>query len=88
MNIKGKIELRNVYYSYPTTPDQVILKDISFIVYPGQQLALVGYSRSGKNAIIQLLTRFYGVENSEEGILIIVMLHVIIKENKRHIHIG
>ena len=58
MNIKGKIELRNIYYSYPTTPDQVILKDISFIVYPGQQLALVGYSRSGKNIIIQLLTRF------------------------------
>ena len=58
MNIKDKIELRNVYYSYPTTPDQVILKDISFIVYQGQQLALEGYSGSGKNIIIQLLTRF------------------------------
>ena len=87
MNIKGKIELRNVYYSYPTKSDQVILKDISFIVYPGQQLALVGYSRSGKNTIIQLLTRFYGVENGEEEILIIVMLHVIIKEKIKDISI-
>ena len=53
----------------------------------GQQLALVGYSRSGKNAIIQLLTRFYGVENGEEEILIIVMLHVIIKEKIKDISI-
>ena len=59
MNIKGKIELRSAYYSYPNRPDLVILKDISFMVYPGQQLALVGYSRSGKNTIIRLLTRFY-----------------------------
>ena len=48
MNIKGKIDLRNVYYSYLTIPGQVILKDISFTVYPGQQLALVGYSGNGK----------------------------------------
>ena len=53
----------------------------------GQQLALVGYSRSGKNTIIQLLTRFYGVENGEEGILIIVMLHVIIKEKIKDVSI-
>ena len=58
------------------------------MVYPGQQLALVGYSRSGKNkinTIIQLLTRFYDVENGEEEILIIVMLHVIIKEKIKDI---
>ena len=48
----------------------------------GQQLALVGYSRSGKNTIIQLLTRFYDVEDGEGEILIIIMLHVIIKEKK------
>ena len=51
----------------------------------GQQLSLEGYSRSGKNTIIQLLTRFYGVENGEEEILIIVMLHVIIKEKIKDI---
>ena len=78
MNIKDKIELRNVYYSYPTRPDQIILKDISFIVYPGQQLALEGYSGSGKNKLIQLLTRFYDVEDDKGEILIIVISLIII----------
>ena len=70
MNIKGKIELRHVYFAYPTRPEQVILKDVSFVVYPGQQAALVGYSGSGKSTIIQLLTRFYDVEDGKGEILI------------------
>ena len=70
MNIKGKIELRHVYFAYPTRPEQVILKDVSFTVYPGQQVALVGYSGSGKSTIIQLLTRFYDVEDGKGEILI------------------
>ena len=69
-NIKGKIELRNVYFAYPTRPEQVILKDVSLTVYPGQQAALVGYSGSGKSTIIQLLTRFYDVEDGKGEILI------------------
>jgi ATP-binding cassette subfamily B (MDR/TAP) protein 1 len=69
-NIKGKIELRHVYFAYPTRPEQVILKDVSFTVYPGQQAALVGYSGSGKSTIIQLLTRFYDVEDGKGEILI------------------
>ncbi|MBR3720839.1 MAG: ATP-binding cassette domain-containing protein, partial [Clostridia bacterium] len=69
-NIKGKIELRHVYFAYPTRPEQVILKDVSFTVYPGQQVALVGYSGSGKSTIIQLLTRFYDIEEGKGEILI------------------
>ena len=69
-NIKGKIELRHVYFVYPTRPEQVILKDVSFTVYPGQQVALVGYSGSGKSTIIQLLTRFYDIEEGKGEILI------------------
>ena len=69
-NIKGKIELKNVYFAYPTRPEQVILKDVSFTVYPGQQAALVGYSGSGKSTIIQLLTRFYDIEDGKGEILI------------------
>jgi ABC-type multidrug transport system fused ATPase/permease subunit len=42
MNIRGKIELRNAYYSYPTRPDQVILKDVSFTVYPR---TIISFSR-------------------------------------------
>ena len=69
-NIKGKIELRHVYFAYPTRPEQVILKDVSFTVHPGQQAALVGYSGSGKSTVIQLLTRFYDVEDGKGEILI------------------
>lgn len=69
-NIKGKIEFKNVYFAYPTRPEQVILKDISFTIEPGQQTALVGYSGSGKSTIIQLLERFYDVEDGKGEILI------------------
>ena len=69
-NIKGKIELRHVYFAYPTRPEQVILKDVSMTIYPGQQVALVGYSGSGKSTIIQLLTRFYDIEEGKGEILI------------------
>ena len=69
-NIKGKIELKNVYFAYPTRPEQVILKDVSLTIEPGQQVALVGYSGSGKSTIIQLLTRFYDIEDGKGEILI------------------
>jgi ATP-binding cassette subfamily B (MDR/TAP) protein 1 len=69
-NIKGKIEFRNVYFAYPTRPEQVILKDVSFVIQPGQQAALVGYSGSGKSTVIQLLERFYDIEDGKGEILI------------------
>ena len=69
-NLKGKIELKHVYFAYPTRPEQVILKDVSLTIEPGQQVALVGYSGSGKSTIIQLLTRFYDVEDGKGEILI------------------
>ena len=69
-NIKGKIEFKNVYFAYPTRPEQIILKDLSFVIEPGQQAALVGYSGSGKSTVIQLLERFYDVEDGKGEILI------------------
>ena len=69
-NLKGKIELKHVYFAYPTRPEQVILKDVSLTILPGQQVALVGYSGSGKSTIIQLLTRFYDIEEGKGEILI------------------
>ena len=46
-------------------------------------MAIIGYSRSGENTIIQLLTRFYDVEDDKGEILIIVMLQVIIIEEQK-----
>ena len=69
-NIQGKIELKNVYFSYPTNPSNVILKNVSFTIMPGEKVALVGYSGCGKSSIIQLLNRFYDVEDGKGEILI------------------
>ena len=70
MNIRGKIELRHVYFAYPTRPENVILKDVSLVINPGEQTAFVGYSGSGKSTIIQLLNRFYDVEEGKGEVLI------------------
>ena len=70
MNIQGKIELKNVYFAYPTRPETVILKDVSLVINPGEQAALVGYSGSGKSTVIQLLNRFYDVEDGKGEVLI------------------
>ena len=69
-NIKGKIEFKNVYFAYPFKPEHVILKDISFTILPGQKVALVGNSGCGKSSIIQLMNRFYDVEDGKGEILI------------------
>ena len=64
-NLKVKIEFRNVTFAYPTKPDIDVLKNINFIIEPGQSVGLVGYSGCGKSTIIQLIERFYDVENGE-----------------------
>ena len=64
-DIKGKIEFKNVTFSYPTRRDQKILKNISFVIQPGQAAALVGYSGCGKSTIIQLLERYYDPDEGE-----------------------
>lgn len=55
--IDGKIEFKHVTFGYE--PDVPILKDISFTVEPGQTVALVGHTGSGKSSIINILLRFY-----------------------------
>ncbi|ORX57903.1 P-loop containing nucleoside triphosphate hydrolase protein [Piromyces finnis] len=57
--LKGYIQFENVIFSYPARPDVEVLKGISFNCKPGQTIALVGSSGSGKSTIVQLLERFY-----------------------------
>ena len=58
-NIKGKIDFKNVKFSYPLNPEVKILDNLSFSIEQGKILALVGYSGSGKSTISNLIQRFY-----------------------------
>ena len=69
-NLRGKIEFRNVTFAYPTKPDIDVLNNVSFVIQPGQAVGLVGYSGCGKSTIIQLIERFYDVEDGNGEILI------------------
>ena len=56
----GRIEFENVWFAYKE--DDWVLKDVSFTVEPGQSIALVGHTGSGKTTITNLLMRFYDVQ--------------------------
>src|SRR5260221_4274049 len=57
---EGRIEFENVWFAYKD--DDWVLKDVSFTVRPGQSVALVGHTGSGKTTITNLLMRFYDVQ--------------------------
>jgi ATP-binding cassette subfamily B multidrug efflux pump len=57
---EGTIEFENVWFAYKD--EDWVLKDVSFKVTPGQSLALVGHTGSGKSTITNLLMRFYDVQ--------------------------
>ncbi|KAJ3573412.1 hypothetical protein NP233_g2453 [Leucocoprinus birnbaumii] len=61
--IEGKIEARDIRFSYPTRPNLPVLKGISFSVEPSQYVAFVGASGSGKSTIVQLIQRFYDLDS-------------------------
>ncbi|MDQ7193644.1 ABC transporter ATP-binding protein, partial [Staphylococcus felis] len=60
---EGKIEFKNVSFSYDGEND--VLKDIQFTVEPGQTVALVGHTGSGKSSIINLFMRFYEFDRGD-----------------------
>lgn len=62
---KGTIEFRNVSFAYPESSDQCVLEDISFKVNPGETLAIIGATGSGKSSLVNLLPRFYDVTEGE-----------------------
>ncbi|XP_004234243.1 ABC transporter B family member 9 [Solanum lycopersicum] len=64
-DIKGEIELKDVYFKYPARPDVQIFSGFSLYIPSGKTAALVGQSGSGKSTVISLLQRFYDPEAGE-----------------------
>ena len=61
--IQGRVEFRNATFGYE--PNKQVLKNISFEVKPGEMIGLVGHSGAGKSTTINLLCRFYDVDEGE-----------------------
>ena len=60
---RGRIEFRKVWFAYKE--DDWILKDVSFMVEPGERVAFVGHTGAGKTTITSLLLRFYDVQRGQ-----------------------
>ncbi|XP_068642203.1 putative multidrug resistance protein [Aristolochia californica] len=64
-SVSGEVEFKNVEFSYPSRPDNLIFRDFSLSVPAGKRVALVGGSGSGKSTAISLLQRFYDPSGGE-----------------------
>jgi len=59
-NVRGEIEFEGVHFRYPGT-ETFVLRDISFSIRPGQTIAIVGATASGKSTLVRLIPRLYDV---------------------------
>ena len=81
-SVKGDIEFRDVWFAY--NEDEWVLKGVSFHVYPGQTVAFVGSTGSGKTTILSLICRNYEIQRGEILIDGINIKNIKISSLRRH----
>ncbi|XP_034647071.1 ATP-binding cassette sub-family B member 9 isoform X2 [Trachemys scripta elegans] len=64
-HVEGKVEFRNVTFSYATRSATQVLQNVSFTLYPGKVTALVGPSGSGKSSCVNILENFYPLQDGQ-----------------------
>jgi subfamily B ATP-binding cassette protein MsbA len=84
--VRGRLEYRHVGFRYPVAESEA-LQDVSFTVEPGQTVALVGTSGSGKTTTASLLPRFYRVNEGEIRLDDVNINDLVLAELRRHIAI-
>lgn len=62
-SLKGRVEFKNVWFAY--NEGEWVLKDVSFVIEPGESVAFVGSTGSGKSTIINLIARFYDIQEGQ-----------------------
>jgi ATP-binding cassette subfamily B protein len=63
VTIQGRIEFRHVWFAYEK--EDYILKDVSFVIEPGQKVAFVGATGAGKSSILNLIGRYFDIQKGE-----------------------
>jgi ATP-binding cassette subfamily B protein len=61
--VRGRIEFKNVTFGYD--PDHPVLRDVSFVINPGESVAIVGATGAGKTSLISILSRFYDIQSGQ-----------------------
>ncbi len=80
--IRGEIEFRHVWFAYE--PEQWVLQDVSFHVAPGETVAFVGSTGSGKSTILSLICRNYDIQKGQILIDGVDIRHIKISSLRRH----
>ncbi|GCF93373.1 multidrug ABC transporter ATP-binding protein [Enterococcus florum] len=62
---KGYLEFKNVTFAYPGHSESPVIRDVSFTAKPGETVAFIGSTGSGKSTLIQLIPRFYDVTEGQ-----------------------
>ena len=84
-DVRGRIEFRDVWFAYDE--DNWVLKGVSFVIEPGEKVALVGATGAGKTSLMSLLSRFYDIQRGAVLVDDVPIDEVPQRELRRHVGI-